>query len=102
VLYPNSKISKYSLGSPQSFSVKNVVPEIGNIDAVFTSDEVENIYLLDRLGKRIVVTDKKGEYKAQYKNELVGNATSFVVSEKEKKIIISVGDKLYYLEIKHM
>lgn len=101
VLYPNSKISKFSLGSPQSFSIKSVVPQIGSINSIFTSDENEYIYLLDSAGKRIVVVDKKGVYKAQYKNELIGSASNMVVSEVDKKIIILVGDKLYSMNTAH-
>ncbi len=102
VLYPNSKISKFSQGSPQSFRVRGVIPEIGSIDAISAGPDNQYIYLLDRAGKRVVVTDKTGSYKAQYVNDQIGSATNLVVSEQDKKIILLTGDKLYSLEIKHI
>ena len=101
-LLPYSKILKFSLGSPQSFSIKSVVPEIGTIDAVYASEDNDGVYFLDKAGKRVVVTDKKGAYKAQYMADITSQATNLVVSEENKKIIIVVSDKLYTFDIKHI
>jgi len=38
--------------------------------------------------------DKKGNYKAQYTNDQIAGATSLVVSEAQKRIILLTGDKL--------
>lgn len=100
-LYPNSKILKFSQGSPLNFNVKGVIPEIGNIDAINANPDNQFIYLLDRAGKRVVVVDKKGTYKAQYVGEVVANSANLVVSEKDKKIILLTGDKLYSIDIKN-
>jgi hypothetical protein len=62
----------------------------------------EFIYLLDRAGKRVVVTDKKGNYKAQYINDKIGDAINLAVSEADKKIILLTGEKLMQIEIKHL
>jgi hypothetical protein len=102
VLFPNSKILKYSLGSPQGFSVGGVIPEIGNVDAVCADPDNQYIYLLDKAGKRVVAVDKKGKYKAQYKSDQIAGATALVASEAERKIILLTGDKLLSIEIKHL
>jgi hypothetical protein len=99
VLFPNSKIAKFSQGSPLNFNLSGVVPEVGSVDAINASPDNENIYLLDRLGKRVVVTDKKGVYKAQYIDAQIENATNLAASEADKKIILLGGDKLYSLEL---
>lgn len=101
VRFPNSKIAKFSLGSPQNFVVSGVIPEIGDIDAIYADADNADIYLLDKAGKRIVVTDKKGKYVAQYINDQILEATELVVSEAEKKIIFLTGGKLFSIEIKH-
>lgn len=102
VLYPNSKVLKFSQGSPQAFSVSGVAPEIGNIDAFYADPDNQYIYLLDKAGKRIVVVDKRGDYKAQYKDELIGTATNLVASEANKKIILLTGERLYSLDLKNL
>lgn len=100
VLYPNSKVLKYSLGSPQKFSVSGVAPEIGNIDSLYADSDNEYVYLLDKAGSRIVVIDKNGKYKAQYINDQISGATKVVVSEKEGKIILLTGEKLLSINLK--
>ncbi len=102
VLYPNSKVLKYSLGSPQNFSISGVFPEIGSIDSLCADSDNEYVYLLDRAGSRVVVIDKNGKYKAQYLSDQIGNATKMVVSEAEGKIILLTGNKLYSIEMKNL
>jgi len=102
VLYPNSKILKYSQGSPQSFSVTGVTPAIGSIEAISADPDNQYLYLLDKKGKRVVVVDKKGKYKAQYIGDDIFLATKLVVSEAQKKIILLAGDKLLSIQISHL
>jgi ABC-type uncharacterized transport system permease subunit len=100
VLYPNSKILKFSQGSPQNFSLTGVVPQIGKIDTLYADPDNQYIYLLDRAGKRVVVVDKKGNYKAQYTSDQIASATSLVVSEAQKEILLLTGDKLLSIGLK--
>lgn len=100
VLFPNAKILKFSLGSSQDFSISGI--NLTSVDAIFASDDTTGVYLLDRAGKRVVVLDKNGVYKAQYASDQIANATGFVVSETEKKIILLSGEKLLSLDIKHL
>jgi hypothetical protein len=100
VLYPNAKILKYSLGSPQNFSIKGV--NLTNVDAIFASDDTSGVYILDKAGKRIVVLDKNGDYWGQYLNDQIANVTGLAVSESDKKIILLSGEKLLSLKIKHL
>ena len=60
------------------------------------------IYLLEPDAQRIVVIDKEGSYIAQYKSEQAEHAFSLAVSEKEKKIILLTGNKLYSIELEHL
>jgi hypothetical protein len=98
-LYPNSKVLKFSQGSPQNFNVTGAVPEIGNINALYAGPDNQYLYLLDRAGERVVVTDKKGVYKAQYVDPQISSAINLVASEADKKIILLTGDKLYSIDI---
>jgi len=102
VLYPKSKILKYSLGSPQSFSVSSVNPEIGTVDSFYADSDNQYIYLLDKAGKRVVLVDKNGKYKAQYIDDQISGATGLIVSEVQKKIILLTGEKLLSIELKNI
>lgn len=102
VLTRSGRILKFSLGSPQNFSVSGVFPELSSAEAIYTNEENTYIYILDRSGKRIVVLDKEGTFKAQYLSDRVGETKDIVVSEREKKIILLAGSKLYSIEVKHL
>ncbi len=96
----NGRVQKFGLGSPQAFNVAGIFPEISSIDAIYASDETEFVYLLDKEGKRVVVLDKKGNYKAQYMSNEISNAIGLAVSESEGKIILLTGGKLLSIDIK--
>lgn len=102
VLYPNAKILRYSLGSPQNFSLSGVNPEIGSVDAIYADSDNQYVYLLDKAGNRVVMIDKNGKYKAQYINDQIGDATSLVVSEADKKMILLTGQKLLSIDLKNI
>ncbi len=102
VLTDTGRVQKFSQGSPQAFSINGVYPDTTTVDAIYSSDETEFVYILDKQNKRVVVLDKKGNYKAQYTSDEISNAESLVVSEADKEIIILTGDKLLSIEIKHL
>ena len=102
LLSSSGKVSLYSLGNPQAFNVTGISPPFLNPRAIYTSEDLESIYILDSEESRVVVIDKEGNYKAQYKSEMIKETKDLAVSEKEKKIILLSGDKLYALEIKHL
>lgn len=102
VLSQTGKILKFTRGSPQNISASGVIPSLSSADAIYTNEELGFVYILDKSGKRVVVLDKDGNYKAQYFSDKVSEATDLMVSEKEKKIILLGGAKLYFLELKHL
>ena len=102
VLSQTGKILKFTRGSPQNISASGVIPALSSADAIYTNEELGFVYILDKSGKRVVVLDKDGNYKAQYFSDKVSEATDLMVSEKEKKIILLAGAKLYFLELKHL
>lgn len=99
VLSSKGLVQKFTQGSPQAFSLTGVYPRISSIDSMYASDETEFMYILDKSGKRIVVVDKKGVYKAQYQASEIGNATGLAVSEENRKIILLTGEKLLSIEL---
>lgn len=98
VLSDNSKVLKFSQGSPQNFSQTAT----NTINDFYADEENESVYALNKSAKKIVVLDKKGSYKAAYIDDKIGEAEKIVVSEKDKKIIILTTDKLYSIEMKHI
>jgi len=102
VLTQTGKIVKLLNGNPKSFDVSSVFPPVVGAKALYTNEELSGLYVLDTDKRRIVVTDKDGNYLAQYFSDMVGEATDLMVSETEKKIILLMGEKLMSVEIRHL
>jgi len=102
ILTESNQILKLSLGNLQNFNIKNVSPELTNPSEIYTNEELENLYILDRERSRVVVVNKDGEYVAQYVHDTLKLAKNLTASEKDKKIILLTGDKLVSIEMKHL
>jgi hypothetical protein len=101
MLTENNEILRFSGGSPIDFTLKNMDKDPEAID-IFTTQDSDYLYLLDKGNGRVLVVDKDGNYKAQYISDNIKTATKIVVSETDKKMILLEGDKLYSLDIKHL
>lgn len=96
----NGKILRFSQGKENTFTDRGVDPEFGTDLVVYTSDEVKNLYVLDKNNKRVVVLDKDGIYLAQYLWKGSITPSHLVVSEKHGKILLLADGKLYSIELK--
>ena len=102
VLSASGKILNFNQGSPQNISGTGTFPEIISGDAIYSNEELSFVYILDKKGKRVVVLDKNAKYKAQYLSDKIAEVADLAVSEKEKKIILLSGSKIYSIAIKHL
>lgn len=102
LLSETAKVVKLALGNPQTFSLDLVPGSLTQIESLYANEDLKNLYLLDKSQKRVVVLDKNGRYQVEYLADTIGEATNLVVSEKEKKIVLLAGDKLYAIELKHL
>lgn len=94
------KILRFTQGKEATFLSQGVDPGWGMNLLVYTDDDNNNVYVLDRGQKRVVVLDKNGVYVAQYVWEGNFNPTQIVASEKQKKIFLLIEGKIYALNLK--
>lgn len=102
VLVNEREIEKFSLGNLLNLNFEGVYPEIEKINDVYTDEESEYLYVLEKDKGRVAVTAKEGEYKAQYLNEGIKDAKMLVVSEKEKKAFLLTNNKIFSLDLRHL
>lgn len=102
VVTEDGKILRFSQGNKIAFTVSGVIPEVEHVKAIYTNEELESLYILDTDNSRVVVVGKDGKYKAQYIINNAKDAIGLVVSEKERKIILLTGEKLYSIDLKHL
>ena len=101
LLDSGGEILRYSLGNKVGFRTKGI-PFEGEAKYIYTNEEMASVYLVFPERKSIVVLTKEGEYQAEYISDKIGEVKGFVVSEKDKKIILLTGDKLYSIDLKHL
>lgn len=99
VLEQTGEIDKYSLGREEIFTLNGANSSIKPV-ALYTDEELEDIYVLNEEG-HVFVFNKKGDYKAEYVTDGIENIKKLIVSKETKKIIVFTDSKLYSLELKH-
>lgn len=99
VLEANGQIQKYLVGKKQDFPKINIYPYLANPTKIFTDSETINLYILDPANKRMLVFSKNGELIYQYFSEKFDNLIDFVILEKERKIYLLNGSKVYVISI---
>lgn len=100
VLFSDGSIVKYTQGKKDAFQVIGLDQPFGEAVKIFTSPEVEHLYVVDRANTRVVVLDKSGEYVAQYQWSGIAGSKDFVVSETLGKIFFLTGEKVFTIDLK--
>jgi hypothetical protein len=100
VLSSDGLVTKYTKGSADNFSLSGFDKPLSNPAGIVTNADDDNIYILDNGNSRIVVLDKNGNYKSQYQAGIIKTAKDFEVLEKDKKIYVLSGGKVYEIDLK--
>jgi hypothetical protein len=100
VLEADGTILKFTQGGRDAFTISGLDKSLANPQAIFTDDDQENLYILDKDNSRVVVINKSGEYHSQYRWEGMGGVSHLMASEEEKKILLLSGNKVYEIEIR--
>jgi len=95
-----SNIEKFTKGKQDPLSLSGLDNAFSNPTRVFTSVDINNLYVLDNGNQRIIVFDKNGLYKAQYKASVLKDAKDFEVLESSNKIYVLSGGKVFQIDIK--
>lgn len=105
-----AKILKFTFGKQETFSLTKMPassrgergePEgFGEPIKIFTSDESENLYVLDKGKGKVWVINKNGEFKGSYGGEWLEQASDIIAVESIKKLFVLSGTKIYEIGIK--
>jgi hypothetical protein len=100
VLFSDGSIAKYTQGVKDAFAIVGLDQPLAESGKIFTSPDVEHVYLLDRANTRVVVLDKSGEYQAQYIWPGIAGVRDFAASEELGKIFFLTGEKVFTVTLK--
>ena len=99
LLSSSGKATKFTNGNPSVVLMKGIVEEINNPTAIYTNEKLKYVYILDKETGRVIVLEKNGNFKLQYKSDAIKEAKDLVVPEDESKIILLTGSKLITIEL---
>ena len=100
ILTSEGRILKFTRGAMEAFSITGLEKPLSKTTRIYTDDEVENLYLLDKGNARVVVLAKSGKYQAEYLWPGISDVSDMVVSETEKKIFLLSGSKIYEVTLR--
>jgi hypothetical protein len=100
VMLGDGTIRKFTRGKQDAFQISGVPSPLSRPTRIFTNADINNLYILDSENKRIVVLGKDGAYQTQYQADVLKNALDFDVREKDKKVFVLLGGKVYEIPLK--
>lgn len=74
-----ANLIKFTQGVRDDFGLSGMDGELAGTVVVYTDEENESLYLLEKGKARVVVTDKQGNYQKQYQGEVLGKAADMLV-----------------------
>jgi hypothetical protein len=103
ILKNDGEIIKLFKGEQVDFQIKTIDPPLKNPTKIYTAIEMDNIYILEPSGKRIVVIDKLGNLLGQFTSEKFDNLYDFVLGTDEDgketgKIYLLNGMKVFEVD----
>ncbi len=97
----SGEVLKFSSGKPDSFFLSTIDDPIIELSAIYTDEKTEYLYLLDKIGGRVVVMNKKdGMYVATYKSSSFVGAEDLAVDTTAKQLFVLTSQKIFKTEIK--
>ncbi|MBL7058112.1 hypothetical protein ISS03_02125 [Patescibacteria group bacterium] len=102
VLKANGEILKLLKGKAEDFTLDIVEPELKMATKFYISKELNYVYILDPLQKRVVVFNKKGEFIAQYTSNNFSNLKDFIVDEQNNILYLLDTSSVYKISATHL
>ena len=99
ILKPQT-ILRFTRGVLNPFSITGMDVGFSQPSILYTTDESERLYVLDRGNQRVVVLDKNGEYRSQYIWDGLQGVSDMVVTETEGKILLLSGSMIYEIPLR--
>lgn len=100
ILKSGGEILRFTRGDKDHFSLGGLDKGVKDPKGIFVSSDTDNLYLLDSGNSRVLILTKTGDYKGQISGDKFATASDLVVDEKEKKVYLLEGSKIYSVDLK--
>ncbi|MBU0727530.1 hypothetical protein KKA95_02495 [Patescibacteria group bacterium] len=103
VLKKGGEIIQLFKAKKQTFEIEDLAVDLSDATKLFTSPELDNLYVLDPVNRRVVVIEKEvgagGRYKEQIFLEDLDDIQSFYVNKSEDKLYLLTKKQIYQVEM---
>lgn len=99
ILYKNGDIKKFTRGREDDFSVSGLENPLKTPVQITTTEDFDNLYILDPATARIVKLKKDGSFSSQYQTSVLQNAKAIAISSDESKAYILSDSSLYEISL---
>lgn len=100
VLKNGGEILRFTRGDKDNFSLGGLDKGVKDPKSFFISSDTDNLYVLDSGNARLLILTKTGSYKGQISGDKFTTAADLVVDEKNKKVYLLEGSKIYSVDLK--
>ncbi len=95
----DGKISKFFKGKKEVFNLRGAYEPISDQTSLYTSDELNNIYLLDKEKNRGLIANKQGKVGKQLLGDGVDKIISIMPNANETELYIMTESRVYRIEL---
>jgi hypothetical protein len=95
----NGEVLRFRRGAPESFKMQGLSEPVGELAAIYTDEECEKVYILDRGKTRVVAFSKDGQYVKQYQWKGLAGVTDLAVAEGTGKMYLLSGSSVYEMSL---
>ncbi len=99
VVTTDGNLMKFTRGKKDSFGLSGFDKSLKNPSKIYTTIDLDYVYILDAGNNRIVKIDKKGAFQKAIVSPTIGKAKDFAVVESDQKAYILSNDKVYELAL---
>ncbi len=95
----DGSVEKLTAGNKQPFEISGLDPALKNGSEIWTYTDKQYIYMLDSIGKRLIVLQKDGHLKNQIIAKEWKSPNSMIIDEQNKTAFILDSNKLYQINL---
>ncbi|HCR10870.1 MAG TPA: hypothetical protein DIU23_00280 [Candidatus Pacebacteria bacterium] len=96
----DGRIIVFSQGTRFSFTTKGLTEPFASAVIVYTTSDLQHVYVLEAGKNRVVVLNKDGTYVASYFAPELGTSTGVLISADESTVYFPSGSVVYSLNLK--
>ncbi|MFC1711007.1 hypothetical protein ACFLZ1_00315 [Patescibacteria group bacterium] len=101
VLMQTGEVYKYIRGERDNFNITGLEALFAEDGVIYTNENLDNLYVLDKKNTRIVAIDKEtGEYQSQYVWPGIAGVSALTVYEDKGLILLLAGERIYEIEMR--